>query len=121
MGMVVEPSSTLILNCRSLAADCPILVLSNHHILVTHILWYKALRISQQLNAFFFIYFYMNSQFYIAAVINAILSSIVLPPSFKAEADLCIASPIPAEVMAKLLPTALKRSIILMVSSAAMP
>ena len=46
----------------------------------------------------------MNSQYYIAAVTKAIDSSIVLPPSCKADADRCNASPIPAEVMAKLLP-----------------
>ena len=38
----------------------------------------------------------------LAAVINAIDSSIVLPAAANAEPDRCNASPIPAEVMAKL-------------------
>ena len=38
----------------------------------------------------------------LAAVTSPIDSSIVLPASYKADADRCNASPIPAEVMAKL-------------------
>lgn len=44
----------------------------------------------------------MNSQFYIAAVINAIDSSIVLFAAISEEADLSNASPMPPDEIAKL-------------------
>lgn len=52
----------------------------------------------------------MNSQFYIAAVINAILWSIVLPAVDNADELFCIASPMPDALIAKLLLTALNLS-----------
>ena len=59
----------------------------------------------------------MNSQFYIAAVISAILSSIVLFAAIREEADLSNASPIPPDEIAKLLPISLNLSTILMAKS----
>ena len=46
--------------------------------------------------------FLYKQPIFIAAVTKAIDSSIEFPASANAEADLCNASPIPAEVMAKL-------------------
>ena len=48
------------------------------------------------------VYTQLNLPTEFAAVTSPMDSSIVFPASYKAEADLCKASPIPAEVMAKL-------------------
>ena len=57
----------------------------------------------------------------LAAVIKATDSSIVLPASLSADAERCIASPIPAELIAKLFEVWLNRSTMSMLSFTSIP
>ena len=58
------------------------------------------------------IYFYTNSQYYIAAVINATDSSKLLFAAANEEAERVNASPIPPDEIAKLFETSFNASII---------
>ena len=106
--MVVEhsPSTQVPYGLRNtigcFAADYPIFLFSNLHNLIFSIIVVESSKDFPAIKCILIIYFYMNSQFYIAAVINAILSSIVLFAAIREEADLSNASPIPPDEIAKL-------------------